>query len=109
MYKVTGFKYIEGKLKLEVKGKYVDPNNYDNGYYAQTENNNQSDYRIIKTSGAWIHDSKHFTKHNRIQKLKRGQKVKVVKVVKTGGITRLYIGNGQYITSNKTFVQKHHK
>jgi len=51
------------------------------------------------------HASAKFTKKNRIKALKRGQVVKIKRmIVRRGYKTRYELTNGQYITGNKQFV-----
>ncbi|KPN80589.1 hypothetical protein RZ56_01240 [Apilactobacillus kunkeei] len=63
---------------------------------------NYTTFRLQKN--ALIHTSKNFTDRNWVSTLRRGDIIRVEKVVKFHGITRFYIGNGRYVTSNKSFV-----
>ncbi|MCK8628270.1 DUF5776 domain-containing protein [Apilactobacillus kunkeei] len=63
---------------------------------------NYTEFRLQKD--ALIHTSKNFTDRNWVSTLRRGDIIRVEKVVKFHGITRFYIGHGRYVTSNKEFV-----
>ncbi|MDN2612040.1 DUF5776 domain-containing protein [Apilactobacillus sp. EABW-1NA] len=63
---------------------------------------NYTEFRLQKD--ALIHTSKNFTDRNWVSTLRRGDIIRVEKVVKFHGITRFYIGKGRYVTSNKSFV-----
>ncbi|TMT00755.1 hypothetical protein FD690_04630 [Apilactobacillus kunkeei] len=63
---------------------------------------NYTEFRLRKD--ALIHTSKNFTNRNWVSTLRRGDIIRVEKVVKFHGITRFYIGKGRYVTSNKSFV-----
>ena len=79
---------------------------YADGYYAISKLNRGKYYRTIRKKSVVIYNSRTFAKKHAVGKIKSGRRVKVQKVVKYKGITRLYIGHGKYITANKTWVNK---
>ncbi|KOY79688.1 DUF5776 domain-containing protein [Apilactobacillus kunkeei] len=103
VFKVRGFKLAQNKYpRLKVDGGYISLNKYIRDAYYRT---NHPLFRVIRKTGVLIHTSKKFhygKKH--VIRLRRGALIHVKKVVKYHNITRLYIGNGKYVTSNKTYV-----
>ena len=80
---------------------------YADGYYAISKLNRGKYYRTIRKKSVVIYNSRTFAKKHAVGKVKSGRRVKVQKVVKYKGITRIYIGHGsRYITANKTWVNK---
>lgn len=73
-----------------------------NAYYRHNFNY----FRVIKPKGTLTYKGMKFTKDNASHKVYHGEIFKVDKVVKYHGLTRFYLGHGQYVTSNKTIVQK---
>ncbi|CAI2562848.1 hypothetical protein AKUA2003_02150 [Apilactobacillus kunkeei] len=63
-------------------------------------------YKVIAKNGVRIHTDLKFNANNWIAKLQQNNVFKVKKVVKYYGITRLYIGDSEYITANKNFVKR---
>lgn len=102
VFKVRGFKLDQNKYpRLKVDGGYISLNKYIRDAYYRT---NHNVFRVIRDTGVLIHTSKTFTKGNSVRRLHKGDRIFVKKVVKFFGITRLYLGHGQYVTSNKTYV-----
>ncbi|CAI2626077.1 hypothetical protein AKUA1404_02400 [Apilactobacillus kunkeei] len=103
VFKVRGFKLAQNKYpRLKVDGGYISLNKYIRDAYYRT---NHPLFRVIRKTGVLIHTSKKFhygKKH--VIRLRRGALIHVKKVVKYHNITRLYIGKGKYVTSNKTYV-----
>ncbi|CAI2623223.1 DUF5776 domain-containing protein [Apilactobacillus apinorum] len=105
VFKVLGFTLDANKYpRLKVKGGYISYNKHIHDAYYRT--NALKTYRIIRNTGAWIHSGKHYTVKNRLVHLRRGQLVHVKKVIKLNGLTRFYLGNRRYFTSNKTYVSR---
>ncbi|GAA6237318.1 DUF5776 domain-containing protein [Apilactobacillus micheneri] len=73
-----------------------------NAYYRHNFNY----FRVIKPKGTLTYKGMKFTKDNSSRKVYHGEIFKVDRVVRYHGLTRFYLGHGQYITSNKTIVQK---
>ncbi|TPR37952.1 DUF5776 domain-containing protein [Apilactobacillus micheneri] len=73
-----------------------------NAYYRHNFNY----FRVIKPKGTLTYKGMKFVKDNASHKVYHGEIFKVDKVVRYHGLTRFYLGHGQYITSNKTIVQK---
>lgn len=107
VFKVAGIAYYKnGVPRYRVVGGGIltaSPNATRNAYY--TIHNKSTKYKVIRPTGVWLHDDKKFDIANRIKHYGQNRVIKVKKVVKYRGITRLYINENQYITSNKTFVK----
>ncbi|TPR19323.1 DUF5776 domain-containing protein [Apilactobacillus timberlakei] len=105
IFKVHGLKLSKtGLPRYKVHGGYVTArNNYVANVYYYT---NFKRFRISKPRGALVHNDLHFNKKNVVKKLKVGTIIKVHNIVKYNGITRFYVGKGEYVTSNKTYVDK---
>lgn len=104
VFRVVGIKYYKNRIPRYhlSNGAYVTTTSLvKNAYYRKQFKK----FRVIKPTGTLIHRGKTFTKHNAVRRLHRGAIIHVKKVVKFYGITRLYIGKGEYVTSNKTFVK----
>lgn len=108
VFKVLGVAfYKNGIPRYRVSGGRIltaTPSAMRSAYYSRK--NNARHYRVIRPTGVWLHDSKKFSVGNRIKHFRRNSVIKIRKVIKYHGITRLYINSHQYITSNKTFVKK---
>ncbi|CAI2623100.1 DUF5776 domain-containing protein [Apilactobacillus apinorum] len=105
VFKVTGIAYYKNgvpRYRLSNGDVVTAGDHVENAYYQH----NFKQYKVIKPTGVLIHTAKKYTKTNVIRRLKRGETFKIQKVVKYHGLTRLYVGKGEYITSNKTYVQK---
>ncbi|TPR19081.1 DUF5776 domain-containing protein [Apilactobacillus timberlakei] len=95
VYKVNGLGWINANDK-----------SVDNVYYRRTDTKKPiQKVRVIKPEGTFIYDSKSFDEKHAVRKVEKGETVKVQRIEKLGGITRFYIGNGKYISSNKTIVE----
>ncbi|WP_203619411.1 DUF5776 domain-containing protein [Apilactobacillus nanyangensis] len=104
VFRVVGVQYYLNRIpryRLSNGAVVTASQSVQGAYYKKHFNK----YRIIKPTGALVHTSKTFRKHNYVRKLYRGEVFKVRKVVKFHGITRLYVGKNEYVTSNKTFVK----
>ncbi|CAI2561859.1 hypothetical protein AKUH3B101J_02110 [Apilactobacillus kunkeei] len=103
VFKVRGVVLDHNKYpRLKVNGGYIYFNKNIRDAYYRT---NHPLFRVIRKTGVLVHTDKkfHYGKR-RVIRLRRGALIHVKKVVKYYSITRLYIGNGQYVTSNKTYV-----
>lgn len=104
VFRVVGVSYYKNRVPRYhlSNGAYVTTTSLvKNAYYRKQFKK----FRVIKPTGTLIHRGKTFTKKNSVRRLHRNEIVNVKKVVKFYGITRLYIGKGEYVTSNKTFVK----
>ncbi|WP_283679826.1 MucBP domain-containing protein [Lentilactobacillus sp. Marseille-Q4993] len=107
VFKVLGVDYSKNGIKrYKVNGGYITAN-YDfvrPVYYTTT----QSRIEVISPKGVYLHESPKFTQAGRkkVKFLKQGTVVKnIVKVVPHGKhLTRFYLKDGSYITTNKLFV-----
>ncbi|MFY1048977.1 DUF5776 domain-containing protein [Apilactobacillus sp. 1-1-2] len=108
VFKVKGIAfYKNGIPRYRVSGGRIltaTPSSMRSAYYSRK--NNARHYRVIRPTGVWLHNSKKFSVGNRIKHFRRNSVIKIRKVLKYHGITRLYINSHQYITSNKTFVKE---
>ncbi|WP_155451877.1 DUF5776 domain-containing protein [Apilactobacillus kunkeei] len=108
VFKVKGIAfYKNGIPRYRVSGGRIltaTPSAMRSAYYSRK--NNSRYYKVIRPTGVWLHDSKKFNVGNRIKHYKHNSVIKIRKVIKYYGITRLYINSHQYITSNKTFVKE---
>lgn len=105
VFKVTGIAYYKNgipRYRLSNGAIVTASDHVENAYYQH----NFNFFKVIKPKGVLVHTDKKYSQDNVVRRLKRDQVFKVQKVVKYHGLTRLYIGNGDYITSNKTYVQK---
>ncbi|GAT90337.1 DUF5776 domain-containing protein [Apilactobacillus kunkeei] len=103
VFKVRGVVLDHNKYpRLKVNGGYIYFNKNIRDAYYRT---NHPLFRVIRKTGVLVHTDKkfHYGKR-RVIRLRHGALIHVKKVVKYYSITRLYIGNGQYVTSNKTYV-----
>ncbi|WP_203621348.1 DUF5776 domain-containing protein [Apilactobacillus nanyangensis] len=104
VFKVVGVKYYKNRIpryRLSNGAVVTASQEVQNAYYK----NNFKKYSVINPNGVLIHTGKKFTESNSVRRLYRGEVFHVSKVVKFHGITRLYVGKNEYITSNKTFVE----
>ncbi|TMT00569.1 hypothetical protein FD687_05365 [Apilactobacillus kunkeei] len=104
VFRVVGVKYYKNRIpryRLSNGAVVTASSNVQNAYYKK----HFDEYRVIKPTGALVHTSETFHKHNYVRKLHKGEVFKVRRVVKFHGITRLYVGKNEYVTSNKTFVK----
>jgi hypothetical protein len=60
-------------------------------------------YALNKT-GLYEYKSATLSKKNQVKHVKKGQALRVKKVVKHGSTTRFQLTNGHYITGNKQFT-----
>ncbi|MCK8607126.1 DUF5776 domain-containing protein [Apilactobacillus ozensis] len=61
-------------------------------------------FNVLADSGIYVHSSGVFTKNNRVRKMKKGDKFTVKNVVLVDGVTRYYINENEYVTSDKNLV-----
>ncbi|CAI2562989.1 hypothetical protein AKUG0404_02150 [Apilactobacillus kunkeei] len=95
--------YNRAYAELQAKKKSEQENDFSKvskKYYKK----NYKLYRVSNKHGARMYMSPKFTKHNWITTLQHGDLIKVIKIVRYGKTTRLYIGHGEYITGNKDYV-----
>ncbi|TPR43654.1 hypothetical protein DY124_04965 [Apilactobacillus micheneri] len=112
-FKVLGYKITSsGHVVYKVKGLgwiSASDKSVDNLYYRRHDTKKPiQKIRVIKPEGTYIYDSKTFNKKTAVKKMKRGSTVNVERIERVGGITRFYIGDGKYISSNKTIVEHVH-
>ncbi|TPR39824.1 hypothetical protein DY130_04755 [Apilactobacillus micheneri] len=110
VFKVTGYKITSsGHVVYRVKGLgwiSASDKSVNNVYYRRHDTKKPiQKVRVIKPQGTYIYNSKSFNKKTAVKKMKKGSTVNVERIERVGGITRFYIGNGQYISSNKTIVE----
>ncbi|KPN83116.1 hypothetical protein RZ76_06920 [Apilactobacillus kunkeei] len=104
VFRVVGVKYYKNRIpryRLSNGAVVTASQEVQNAYYKQQFKK----YTVIKPTGVLIHTGKTFSKRNSVRRLYSGEVFHVRKVVKFHGITRLYVGKNEYITSNKTFVK----
>ncbi|KOY79686.1 DUF5776 domain-containing protein [Apilactobacillus kunkeei] len=104
VFRVVGVKYYKNRIpryRLSNGAVVTASQAVQNAYYKKQFKK----YTVIKPTGVLIHTGKTFSKRNSVRRLYRGEVFHVRKVVKFHGITRLYVGKNEYITSNKTFVK----
>ncbi|WP_053791447.1 DUF5776 domain-containing protein [Apilactobacillus kunkeei] len=104
VFRVVGVKYYKNRIpryRLSNGAVVTASQQVQNAYYKQQFKK----YTVIKPTGVLIHTGKTFSKRNSVRRLYGGEVFHVRKVVKFHGITRLYVGKNEYITSNKTFVK----
>ncbi|TPR13086.1 DUF5776 domain-containing protein [Apilactobacillus timberlakei] len=111
--KVTGIAYYKnGTPRYRVRGGGIIADKHGTGlvttdgvvnaYYRH----NFKRFRVIKPVGTLVHKGLKFDRSNVTRKVYHGEIFTVNKVVRYHGLTRFYLGHGEYITSNKTFVKK---
>ncbi|WP_054658839.1 DUF5776 domain-containing protein, partial [Apilactobacillus ozensis] len=61
-------------------------------------------FNVLADSGIYVHSSGVFTKNNRVKKMKKGDKFTVKHIVLVNGVTRYYINENEYVTSDKNLV-----
>ncbi|TPR41464.1 hypothetical protein DY123_06205 [Apilactobacillus micheneri] len=110
VFRVLGYKITSsGHVVYRVKGLgwiSASDKSVDNVYYRRHDTKKPiQKVRVIKPQGTYIYNSKSFNKKTAVKKMKKGSTVNVKSIETVGGITRFYIGNGQYISSNKTIVE----
>ncbi|NBI00520.1 hypothetical protein FG111_02780 [Lactobacillus kunkeei] len=100
--------YRGSNAKVTFRRKKTDANSKtaSNKQVSRYYHENHKKFRVIAKNGIRIHTDLKFSNKNWTAKLQQGNVVKVQKVVKYYGITRLYVGKNEYITANTAFVQK---
>ncbi|TPR13037.1 hypothetical protein DY052_08535 [Apilactobacillus timberlakei] len=73
---------------------YIQPNEV-------TEDNNT----VTLSKDIYVHTGKDFYHDQKLRKIKAGQQIKVLRVIKYKGITRFELADHTYITTNRSFVQ----
>lgn len=101
-FKILGVAYSSnGTKRYKVKGGYItaNPKYVTNLYY-------QSNTKHIKpiVRAVFGYHERHFTASKRIVKYKKGTRLNVRRIVKSGKITRYQLTNGLYVTANKQLV-----
>ena len=77
--------------------------NYNKKYYYEFD---QLTLKVKVAKSTYSYKSRHFTKKNRVKKIKKGTLVRVKSIVRSGKVTRINIGNGQFITASKDFIKR---
>ncbi|GAA6114435.1 DUF5776 domain-containing protein [Apilactobacillus apinorum] len=107
VFKVEGIAYYKNGIpRYRVAGGGILTASADatrSAYYSV--HNDGIKYKVIRPTGIWLHDDKKFNVENRLKHYAKDRIIKIRKVVKYHGITRLYVNENQYITSNKTYVK----
>ncbi|TPR47581.1 hypothetical protein DY125_04960 [Apilactobacillus micheneri] len=114
LLRVTGIAYYKNGIpRYRVVGGGMIADKRGTGIIAANDNivnayyrHNFKYFKVIKPKGTLTYKGMKFTKDNKSHKVYHGEIFKVDKVVKYHGLTRFYLGHGQYITSNKTIVKK---
>lgn len=101
-YKVLRVIKTKNGTKYRIRIGYINAKKTISAYYVRRT----KQVRVIRNSGILVHKAKKFTKNNAIKYLRKNTLIRVQSVAKFYGITRFYIGNGEYITSNKTWVRR---
>ncbi|TPR37642.1 DUF5776 domain-containing protein, partial [Apilactobacillus micheneri] len=109
-FKVLGYKITSsGNVVYKVRGLgwiSASDKSVDNLYYRHHDTKKPiQKIRVIKPQGTYIYNNKTFNKKTAVKKMKKGSVIKVERIEKVGSITRFYIGDGKYISSNKTIVE----
>ncbi|CAI2563069.1 hypothetical protein AKUG0404_02160 [Apilactobacillus kunkeei] len=100
-YRGSNAKVTFRRKKTDTNSKTTS-NKQESRYYRKNHNK----FRVIAKNGIRIHTDLKFNDKNWTAKLQRGNVFKVQKIVKYYGITRLYIGQNEYVTGNTSFVHK---
>ncbi|UQS84930.1 DUF5776 domain-containing protein [Apilactobacillus apisilvae] len=117
-FKITGYKINDkGQLVYKTSKGWIsaDKKSFNDVYYRHDNQNTNSarkstqKIRVIKPQGTYIYNSKNFNKKTAVKNMRKGTTLEVKSVEQLGHITRFYLGNGQYISSNKTIVEKINK
>ncbi|TPR50386.1 hypothetical protein DY037_00085 [Apilactobacillus micheneri] len=114
LLRVTGIAYYKNGIpRYRVVGGGMIADKRGTGIIAANDNivnayyrHNFKYFKVIKPKGTLTYKGMKFTKDNKSHKVYHGEIFKVDKVIKYHGLTRFYLGHGQYITSNKTIVKK---
>lgn len=96
-YKALKEYYSAEKAYLKFTG------NYNKKYYYEFD---QLTSKVKVAKSTYSYKSRHFTKKNRVKKIKKGTLVRVKSIVRSGKVTRINIGNGQFITASKDFIKR---
>ncbi|TPR19083.1 DUF5776 domain-containing protein [Apilactobacillus timberlakei] len=111
--KVTGIAYYKnGTPRYRVRGGGIIADKHGTGLVATDGvvnayyRYNFKHFRVIKPVGTLVHKGLKFDRSNVTRKVYHGEIFTVNKVIRYHGLTRFYLGHGEYITSNKTFVKK---
>lgn len=100
-FKILGVAYSQNGIKrYRVKGGYITANKKQvvNQYYQSKP----ARVKIIHPKG--LHQYRKANLTGKIRHVKKGQVLKVKKVIKSDKATRLQLSNGSYITANKRFM-----
>ncbi|GLB47464.1 hypothetical protein WR164_14430 [Philodulcilactobacillus myokoensis] len=111
VFRVTGFRRTaSGKLVYKVQGHgWITANKLlvADAYYRHSHDGADSRrIKVIKHGGTYVYNDKQFNDQTQVRFLPTGTKMHVKYVVRLGHLTRFYIGNGEYISSNKTIVKE---
>ncbi|GLB47363.1 hypothetical protein WR164_13420 [Philodulcilactobacillus myokoensis] len=111
VFRVVGFRRTStGRLVYRLAdGNWITSNQLKvaDAYYRHSHDGSDSRrVKVIKNGGTYIYSDKQFNDQTTVRFLKTGTKIHVKYAVKLGHLTRFYIGNGEYISSNKTIVKE---
>ncbi|UQS84931.1 DUF5776 domain-containing protein [Apilactobacillus apisilvae] len=121
VFKVEGYKINDkGQVVYKVNGGWIPANGksvadvyYRHNDQEQFSNDNKAKFvkvnkriRVIKPKGTYTYNSKQFNKKTAVKNMRKGSVLKVKGIEKLGRITRFYLGDGRYISSNKTIVKE---
>lgn len=95
---VLGLTFAHGQWWYHVKGGYILTSAVTNLYYQHATK------RLKALHGLYEYTGKHLKRAQRRTHIKKGQTLKVKRLVKVGNITRYQLTNGRYITANKQFI-----
>ncbi|WP_157945070.1 DUF5776 domain-containing protein, partial [Apilactobacillus quenuiae] len=108
-FRVYGYGFTPGRhLVFRVKGGWISAakSSIADLYYRRSEKKHDQKVRVIRNHGTYIYNNKHFDRHNEVKYLHTGQIVHIKKLEKSGHITRFYLGDGKYLSSNKKIVHR---
>ncbi|WP_105957270.1 DUF5776 domain-containing protein [Apilactobacillus quenuiae] len=110
VFRVVGFRFTKtGKLYYRLAGGgWITSNRgyIDDAYYHKSRPAAKNKFRVIKPTGTYVYSSRKFSNHTMIRHLKKGDTFHVKYIETYGKMTRMYLGNGEYVSSNKTIVER---
>ncbi|GLB47290.1 hypothetical protein WR164_12690 [Philodulcilactobacillus myokoensis] len=109
VFKVIGFRRTaSGKIRYHVRGGgWITSNRLliVHAYYRANHSRTAGKWiRVIKRGGTYVYNDQQFNDGTKIKFLPTGTKLRVKKAIQLDNLTRFYIGNGKYVSSNKTIV-----
>ncbi|TPR41465.1 hypothetical protein DY123_06210 [Apilactobacillus micheneri] len=108
-FRVHGYGFTpNGHLIFRVKGGWIsaDHSSIADLYYRRSEKKHDQKVRVIRDHGTYIYNSKHFSHKSEVKYLHTGNIIHIKELQKSGHITRFYLGNGRYLSSNKKIVHR---